>query len=202
MLALDDPRWGELSHAYGSAADTPTLLRMLEADPNRTDYSEDDDNPWSQLDMSICHQGTVCSGSYAAVPHIVRIAALAADPLPIGYLLLPAYIERGRTHWSYPAPMPSDLEESYFQAVKELPALIPRVMKADLDEGAALAIMEAVLILCGRWELGEGLASMKLADVKCYHQFYFDFQHLADVRVWKSFPDEETSLFMSAPSDT
>ncbi|OYY64375.1 MAG: hypothetical protein B7Y49_09860, partial [Sphingomonas sp. 28-62-11] len=29
MIALDDPRWERLSHAYGSAADIPELLRQL-----------------------------------------------------------------------------------------------------------------------------------------------------------------------------
>lgn len=29
MLDLDDPYWQKLSHAYGSAADIPELLRQL-----------------------------------------------------------------------------------------------------------------------------------------------------------------------------
>ncbi len=29
MLSLDDPRWGDVQHAYGGAADVPDLLRVL-----------------------------------------------------------------------------------------------------------------------------------------------------------------------------
>ena len=205
MLALDDPRWGELSHAYGSATGVcpiPYLLRLLESNPNKVDYSGDVDDPWSLLWGSICHQGTAYSASYAAVPHLVRIASLAADPLPVGYLLLPACIVRGRGHWAYPAPMPSDLQESYLQAVAKLPELIPRMVRADLDESAALAIAEAVLILCGHWELGEGISRMDLADVKLYWEFRPVFQYLVGVKTWEDFPNEEIFRFMSDPGDT
>lgn len=167
MLALDDPRWGELSRAYGSAADTPILLRMLEADPNQVpgDPTTGEDT-WSNLWISICHRGTAYSASYAAVPHLVRIASLAADLLPLSYLLLPAYIECGRVLYVYPAPMPSDLEESYFEAVAKLPQLIPRLVRADLGEWDALALASALLFLCGQWELGEGIRNITLVDVK------------------------------------
>lgn len=190
MLDLDDPRWGELSHAYGSAIDTPPFLKMLEANPNQPDDPLGD-NPWFNLWISICHQGTVCSASYAAVPHIVRIASLAADPLPISYLLLPAHIVRGREHYFHPAPMPSYLEESYLQAVAKLPALIPHMMRPELDEKTALAIAEAMLILCGHWELGEGVERLTLNDIKRYWEFYHDFQHLADVQAWNEFSDDD-----------
>ena len=205
MLALDDPRWGELRHAYGSATGVchvPYLLRLLEADPNKVDYSGDVDDPWSLLYGSICHQGTAYSASYAAVPHLVRIASLAADPLPTGYLLLPAHIERGRVHYALPAPMPSDLEEGYLQAVAKLPELIPRMVKADLDQRSALAISEAVLILCSHWEIGEGVSRMDLTEVKLYWEFRPIFQYLQGVTTWKDFPNEEIFRFMSDPGDT
>jgi hypothetical protein len=34
MLSLDSPRWSELSHVYGSAADIPSLLRQLQSLPS------------------------------------------------------------------------------------------------------------------------------------------------------------------------
>ena len=202
MLALDDPRWGELSHAYGSATGVchvPYLLRLLEANPNKVDYSGDVDDPWSLLWGSICHQGTAYSASYAAVPHLVRIASLAVDPLPISYLMLPACIERGRVHYALPALMPPDLEVSYFQAVAKLPEFIPRMVRADADEREALAIAEALLILCGHWELGEGVSRMDAAEVKLYWEFRPIFQYLQGVKTWEDFPNEEIFRFMSTP---
>ena len=35
---LDDRRWAELTHAYGSAADIPPLLRHLREFPPATEY--------------------------------------------------------------------------------------------------------------------------------------------------------------------
>lgn len=198
MLDLDDPRWGELTHAYGSATGEchiPDFLRMLEANPNKRDYSADLDDPWSLLWGSICHQGSVYSASYAAVPHLVRIASLAADPLPVEYLLLSAHIVRGREHWVYPAPMPSDLEESYLQAVAKLPELVPRMVRADLNEGDALSLTEALLILCGHWELGEGVSRMDLANVKRYWDFYPLLIQLDDEKTRQSFPYNEIPFF-------
>ena len=198
MLDLNDVRWGELTHAYGSAIDTPPFLRMLETNPNQPDDSTDD-NPWLNLWISICHQGTPYSASYAAVPHLVRIAALAADPLPVGYLILPACIVRGRVYDAYPAPMPPDLEESYLEAVAKLPSLIPRIMRPDLDETTALVITEALLILCGHWELGEGIERLTLNDIKRYWEFYHDFQHLSDVQAWNEFSDADVPISEEKP---
>ena len=62
--------------------------------------------------------------------------------------------------------MPSDLEESYFQAVGKLSQLIPRLVRPDLDEWDALALAGALLTLCGHAELGEGIHNMTLVDVK------------------------------------
>jgi len=44
-LSLDSPRWRELVHAYGSAADMPALLRRLDALPS----ADADAEPWFSL---------------------------------------------------------------------------------------------------------------------------------------------------------
>ena len=78
MLALDDPRWGELEHAYGSAADVPGLLRELAASPAPTgSYSGE---PWFSLWSRLCHQDEVYAASYATVPHVVEIALSHRGP--------------------------------------------------------------------------------------------------------------------------
>lgn len=71
MLGLDDPRWGELDHAYGKANDIPALLEALRACellPGRWQ-----DEPLSSLWQSLCHQGDACSAAQAALPHLVDI---------------------------------------------------------------------------------------------------------------------------------
>ena len=218
MLNLDDPRWNELNHAYGSASDTPTLLRRLEANPDIQEfggithttplappelgqwnpghyasYHEFFAEPWLSLWMSLCHQGTVYTASFAAVPHIVRIATLAVDPPALDYLLLPTMIERGR-RWPEATQVPADLADSYFQAVGRLPALVPRLSSVGWDEWSALAITGALLRLCGQQELGEGIELMKLNDVRRFWRFYGEILHMEEVQVWKEFDTDDPSF--------
>jgi hypothetical protein len=69
MLPLSDPRWRELSGGYGVAYDASvTLLRM-----------EKGENVWDELWQELHHQGDLGEASYAAVPHIVRIAGANSE---------------------------------------------------------------------------------------------------------------------------
>ncbi len=58
--------WKILSHAYCSATDLPDLLRNLS--PNV------DNDVWSELWSRICHQGTVYTASYPALPFLDEAA--------------------------------------------------------------------------------------------------------------------------------
>lgn len=60
--------WRSLNHAYGSAADVPDLIeRWAEAGENDEALNE----LWSRL----CHQSTVHSASFAAIPVLIKIGA-------------------------------------------------------------------------------------------------------------------------------
>jgi hypothetical protein len=61
-----DPDWSRLNHAYGSAEDIPALLTRAASGPG--------DRAWSELWSRLCHQGGVCSASYAALPDLAAIA--------------------------------------------------------------------------------------------------------------------------------
>ncbi|WP_211371792.1 hypothetical protein [Marilutibacter maris] len=74
MLNLDSPRWSELQHAYGSAADIPGRLRELRDMPE----AKGDSEPWFGLWSALAHQGDVFPASFAALPHVVD--ALAGQP--------------------------------------------------------------------------------------------------------------------------
>ncbi len=58
LIALDDPRWAALQHAYGAADDIPELLANLSIP--KDERSEDDpiEDTWEELWSSLCHQGT------------------------------------------------------------------------------------------------------------------------------------------------
>jgi hypothetical protein len=52
--------WHSLHDAYGDASDVPGWLQQLSADPT--------DEVWHELWSRLCHQGTVYSASFAALP--------------------------------------------------------------------------------------------------------------------------------------
>jgi hypothetical protein len=60
------PDWTQLRHAYGSAEDLPDLLREMSPDPSAP--------VWNELWSCLCHQDTVYSASFAALPVLLEVA--------------------------------------------------------------------------------------------------------------------------------
>ncbi len=58
--------WSTLKHAYGNAEDVPALLTRLCPDP--------DASVWEELWSRLCHQGSVYSASFAALPALADAA--------------------------------------------------------------------------------------------------------------------------------
>ncbi len=65
---LDDVGWAERSHAYGSAADIPVLLRQAASDGDAAREAI------SALYGTLFHQGTVYPATAAAVPFLAELA--------------------------------------------------------------------------------------------------------------------------------
>ena len=59
--------WGKLNHAYGTAEDVPELLARMSPDGKN--------EVWSELWGRLCHQSTVFSASFAALPALEEAAA-------------------------------------------------------------------------------------------------------------------------------
>ena len=138
MLSLDSPRWSELQHAYGSASDTPSLLRQLGCLPE----SSGENKPWFDLWSSLAHQGDVYSASFAAVPYVVRAIASNPTKVDFGYFQFPAWVETCRLKNGI--AIPDDLSHAYFAALQELPSLVAAAASRDWD-GAFLACAMAAL---------------------------------------------------------
>ncbi|CAM3633679.1 MULTISPECIES: hypothetical protein [Saccharibacillus] len=73
MLALDDSAWQRLITAYGGGQEAADLVRELEPDASDSERRE-------ALMELLLHQGTIYTATLAAVPHLARMAANAADP--------------------------------------------------------------------------------------------------------------------------
>lgn len=61
MMTLNNENWNFLKHAYGKAGDIPELIQSLDAD-------DEDDLLFGYL----CHQSTLYSATFAAMPHLYQ----------------------------------------------------------------------------------------------------------------------------------
>lgn len=156
MLALNSPRWAELRDAYGASSDIPELLRDLEALPP-DDGAEAE--PYFSLWSALCHQGDVYTASYAAVPHIVRVAAGAPDRVPWTVFQIVACIEIARCQGRGPA-IPLDLNADYLQALAEVPEVVGRAAKVHWDHWYCGAALAAVAAAKGFWQYAEAILEL------------------------------------------
>src|SRR4051812_30080327 len=93
LETLDQVAWSTLTHAYGSAADVPDLIRDLAAaEPQVRERA------MHALYGNIWHQGTVYEATAYAVPFLIELAACPQVPNRIGILGLLAAIATGRSY--------------------------------------------------------------------------------------------------------
>ena len=138
MLKLDSPRWSELEHAYGKAADIPSLLRQLNDVPTSDGRRE----PWFTLWSALAHQGDVYSASFAAVPHVVAALASAPTRADSSYFQFPAWVEicRHRKNVS----VPQDLQPAYAEALSKLPGLVAAASPRDWDSEFLVCALSSI----------------------------------------------------------
>ena len=151
MLALESPRWSQLRHAYGSAADTPELLRRVLNDP------EEDD--WDDLFGTLTHQGDVSTAAYAAVPHIVRSAlGKPPDQQPMYWSFVSSVARHGQ-----PSALDEDIARAYHEALSLAGPAILRLLKGGPCSATnAVYLLEAAAAVHGH--LGAAWCLDGLAD--------------------------------------
>jgi hypothetical protein len=153
MISLDDKSWTELFHAYGEASDIPAVLHDLDRLPLK---QEAESEPYFSLWSALCHQGDVYTGSYAAVPHIVRIMELAPERVPWTLFQMVACIEIARVAGRGPE-MPSDLAESYFAALTRIPAIVAAAARTDWEHWCCDAALAAIAAAKGSCRLANAI---------------------------------------------
>jgi hypothetical protein len=156
MLALDSDAWARLTHAYGRADDIPRLLDDLARNPHERAPREE---PWFTLWSFLCHQGEAYEASYAAVPHLVAIAAAAAGPIDASFFQLPAAIEIARLTGHAPA-LPEDLAAPYRAALRDMHRVAFLHADDPWDRSMALAVATALVASKGDARLAEALQNL------------------------------------------
>lgn len=157
MLSLDDPAWGQLEHAYGSASDIPGFLRTLHSSTGPADGY--DSQPWFGLWSRLCHQGDIYSASYAAVPHIVEVASKTRSPIDPSFFLLPSAIEVARTA-GRGQPISEDLSHDYFAALIRLSECVNVHSAEPWGQQMVLAVAAAQAIAKGHAVLAEAFLNL------------------------------------------
>lgn len=154
MLSLDSPRWAELAHAYGSAADIPLWLSALASVPP----SANDAEPWFSLWSALAHQGDVYDASFAAVPYVVQALASAPMQADSSYFHFPAWVEICRVRNG--ADIPSDLQTAYFEALSLIPALVADAATREWDEDFLACALAALAAAKGPASMAEAILEL------------------------------------------
>jgi hypothetical protein len=142
MLPLDDPRWSELMGGYKTPYNPSDLLRGL----------ENGENAWDELWQELHHQGDVGEASYAAVPHLVRIAKLLLRR-DWNFYGLVSTIEIERHRKSNP-PLPNWLAQAYFEALQDLLELACGDLRTAENRTTIRSILGAMALAKGDILLG------------------------------------------------
>ena len=145
MLPFSSARWRELREARGDAKDIPGLLALAPVERRPSHRSE---TIWFNLWAALYHQGRTFSASYAAVPHLVRIARLPSFRFRYDPLLLIATIELARLEHRGPL-VPEDLSEDYTAAVADAKALAQAALGLAWDEDSWIAYAGCIAALSG-----------------------------------------------------
>jgi hypothetical protein len=130
--------WSRLRHAYGTAEDLPALLDAAGAHPRAPEW----DDLWSR----VCHQGTVYTASYAALPALTAIArgrppADRSMPLVLAGAIL-ASTDRPHGH--------DDPRATYAAEITELRALTEQALSVPArDADAYVHLLQTLLALDG-----------------------------------------------------
>jgi hypothetical protein len=167
VLSLDSEVWTRLRTAYGDGREVPALLRRVASEGVPLGYTNDSSGcPWAVLWATICHQGTVYTASYAAVPHLVRLCSEVAPVARPHVVQLVVWIEIGRGSPAAP-PLPDDLAPGYTTALAELRVVVAECARHPWELRQACWLAAALLVLNGQPQLGRFVASVPSHYPEC-----------------------------------
>jgi hypothetical protein len=153
MITLDDPKWRTLKGGYRIPYDASIALKAMEAGSDT----------WEELWDELHHQGDVDSASYAAIPHIVRIAT-DAPVRDWNFYGLVSTIEIERHRKNNPE-VPEWLLEDYESAWHKLLPLALSDLMLELDDITTQAILSVIAISKGNLKLGALLADLDPSEI-------------------------------------
>ncbi|MFJ6250598.1 MULTISPECIES: hypothetical protein [unclassified Streptomyces] len=138
--------WAQLSHAYGSAEDIPVLLDQIASEPI-PEY-------WSNLWSALCHQGSVYSASFAALPWLADVAGRDDREQAVSALNLVGAILAGsdQPHGA------GDVRAQHAAEIEPLLVVANEHLRASSDRNEYAYLLESMLSFEGVVGWGEDLA--------------------------------------------
>lgn len=160
MLQLDDPKWPTLQGGYRIPYDASKPLRQLESklDP------DNEERVLKELWNELHHQGDVGEASYAALPHLLRIAC-TKPRLNWNYFGLIGTIEEQR-HEPQNPQVPKFLADAYFAALRDLPRLVTSHPDNEWDELLSRCIVSCILLVKGHRKIAKAVSEMNSASAE------------------------------------
>jgi hypothetical protein len=167
VLPLDDPRWNELAHrnwVNGSLAgdpDAPFVPEVLA----KLYETPDDAELFSELWPYLCSEGTTYAAAYAAIPHIVRLAATLPREgrseylIFVGLSLIHGTPDAGEAYAIMPY-LRADLERAKSEALP----LTLEALEVASDEQTVRYLLAAICALLGHARLADEIESLDLVS--------------------------------------
>ncbi|MET9540555.1 hypothetical protein ABZY16_24080 [Streptomyces sp. NPDC006553] len=125
--------WSQLSHAYGSAQDIPALLAHIASEPTP--------ELWSDLWSALCHQGSVYSASFAALPWLADMAETEDRGQAVNALGLAGAIMAGAEQ----AHGVGDVRTRHSAEIAALLASVNRHLRTANDRTEYIDLLESML---------------------------------------------------------
>lgn len=151
LLTLEDPRWADLLGGYKTPYDASVPLRRMEAG----------EDVWEELWDVLHHQGDVDTASYAAVPHLVRLARQKRN---FNLYALVGVIEVERHRKSNP-PIPDWLLADYQQAWRDLRALALQDLTGPSDSSLIRPALTVLALARGLTQFGAVLLHLDESEI-------------------------------------
>lgn len=125
--------WSQLSHAYGSAEDIPALLARIASEP--------ESGLWNDLWFALCHQGTVYSASFAALPWLSDMAENEDRGQAVNALALAGAIMAGseQPHGA------GDVRTQHSVEIATLLASVNRHLQTTTDRAEYIHLLESMV---------------------------------------------------------
>jgi hypothetical protein len=170
MLDLSSSKWDDLHCAYGSGKNIPLLLHKLSSliSTGQLEFEQ----LFAEISNELCHQSTVGTASFAAVPHLIDLAQKLPFSSQVKFLILAANIEISR-NFDPVIDVPEFLNTAYRKAHFQAQTMTLDCLKLELRRDQLQELLGAYAVFCGETMLGTGIFWSDEFDScpKCFAEF-------------------------------